>query len=87
MIKKKTRLYFEYQCLINLYSYSLQGDLDEEIPESCTSSDDDLELDETNLGEGLSGMRAPICTNQWQYNFIQHIKIRQSKNSKKICEG
>lgn len=31
----------------------LQGDLDEEIPESCSSSDDDLELDETNLGEGL----------------------------------
>lgn len=31
----------------------LQGDLDEEIPESCSSSDDDLDLDETNLGEGL----------------------------------
>lgn len=32
---------------------SFQGDLEEEIPESCTTtSDDDLELDETNLGEG-----------------------------------
>lgn len=30
----------------------LQGDLEEEIPETCSSSDDDLELDETNLGEG-----------------------------------
>lgn len=33
--------------------HCLQGDLEEEIPESCSSSDDDLELDETNLGEGL----------------------------------
>lgn len=39
--------------LMKLYLYRLQGDLDEEIPESCSSSDDDLELDETNLGEGL----------------------------------
>lgn len=38
-----------------------QGDLDEEIPESCSSSDDDLELDETNLGEGNASHAYTIC--------------------------